>query len=157
MQHAKDDATLRTIKWLSSEGIHGTPQLKESAIASYLQLVLYRGTRPVSRTNPAYERFKEEYKKKLGTDPVVFTQYVYDTVFLIGRTIVAAGKYDGEAIKEWFPKVAERYYGASGWCVLDEGGDRAIQDYAIWTVASTDGGYDYKDIGYYSAGVITWG
>ena len=161
LTHAKDDATLRTITLLTSEGIHGTPQLKEPAIAAYLQLVKYIGTRPTPAANPLadtlLEAFKQRMKTETGRDYTVFSEYIYDAVFLVGRAIVAAGKYDGAAIAQWLPKVGANYFGLTGWCIFDENGDRPSQGYAIWTIAPTDGAYDFKDVGSYVAGTLTWG
>jgi hypothetical protein len=33
---------------------------------------------------------------------------------------------------EVLPDIASRYYGYSGWCQLDEAGDRANANYEIW-------------------------
>jgi branched-chain amino acid transport system substrate-binding protein len=157
LSHAKDDATLQSVQWFSAEGIHGTPQLTDPAIANFIQKVKLYGTRPVFKENPLYSTFKDRLKALTGVDPGVFTEKVYDSVFLAGLSIIQGG-YDGPAIKAALPKVAESYYGPSGWCILDGNGDRLMQDYAIWTVApKVGGGFEYQDVGSYSGGSITWG
>lgn len=157
LSHAKDDATLSSVMWFSSEGVHGTTQLLSPEIATFIKKVNLLGTRPVFKENPVYKDFAARYKKLTGRDPPVFAANVYDSIILVGRSILLAGKYDGEAIRTAMFKVARTYYGASGWCILNDAGDRMYQDYAIWTVSSVNGTYEYKDVGSYSGGTITWG
>jgi branched-chain amino acid transport system substrate-binding protein len=155
--HAKDDSTLSSVKWFSSEGVHGTTQLLSPEIATFIRKVNLLGTRPVFKENPVYKDFAARYKKLTGRDPPVFAANVYDSIILVGKAILLAGKYDGEAIRAAMFKVASNYYGASGWCILNDAGDRMYQDYAIWTVSSVNGTYEYQDVGSYSGGTITWG
>jgi branched-chain amino acid transport system substrate-binding protein len=155
--HAKDDAALSSVKWFSSEGVHGTTQLLSPEIATFIGKVNLLGTRPVFKENPVYKDFAARYKKITGRDPPVFSANVYDSIVLIGKAVLSAGKYDGDAIRAAMFKVASNYYGASGWCILNDAGDRMYQDYAIWTVTKVNGTYEYQDIGSYSGGIITWG
>lgn len=151
--HAKDDSTLSSVKWFSSEGVHGTTRLLSPEIATFIRKVNLLGTRPGCKDKDFIARFR----KLAGKDPPVFAANVYDSVILVGKAILLAGKYDGEAIRAAMFKVASHYYGASGWCILNDAGDRMYQDYAIWTVSSVNGTYEYQDIGSYSGGTITWG
>ncbi len=156
LSHAKDDPVLCSVRWFSSEGIHGTPELTKPEIAEFIDKTGFYGTRPLFRENPLYKQFASKFEERYGVKPVVFTSNLYDAVQLAGWAILKAGKYDGAAIKEALPKVAMKYYGVSGWCVLDEAGDRLMQDYAIWTVKSTPTGYEYVDVASYSGGTISW-
>ncbi len=155
LSHAKDDPVLSNTRWFSSEGIHGASELLQPEMAKFLIKIKFLGTRPVFRENPLYKEFAERFKSETGDYPPVFTDKVYDAVFLAGWSILRAGEYDGEAIKKALPLVAERYYGVSGWCILDENGDRLMQDYAIWGIAQSGTAYEFKDIGSWSAGALT--
>lgn len=155
--HAKDDPILCSVRWFSSEGIHGTPELTKPEIAEFINKTGFYGTRPLFRENPLYKQFESRFEEKYGVKPIVFTANLYDAVQIAGWSILKAGKYDGVAIKAVLPEVTMKYYGVSGWCILDNAGDRLMQDYAIWTVRSTPTGYGYADVGSYSGGTITWG
>jgi len=63
----------------------------------------------------------------------------YDCIWLIGLSILLAGKNDREAIARVFPQVASRYFGASGWTLLDENGDRGAGSYDIFAVVMSGG------------------
>jgi branched-chain amino acid transport system substrate-binding protein len=157
LNHASNDAFLSSLRWFSGEGIHGAKGLTEGAIPLFISKTNLLGTRPVFKENPLYLDFKARYRAKVGSDPPVFSANLYDAVFLAGWSILKAGSYDGQAIKNVLPEVAKKYYGASGLGVFDEAGDKAFQDYSIWTVKLVEGRYEYVDIGAYSGGTITWG
>ncbi len=156
LSHASENPTLSKVKWFSSEGIHGASELLEPGIAEFLIKVGFKGTRPLLAENVLYDEFKEEFKSKTGQEPVVFCENLYDAIHLAGWAILRAGKYDGEAIKNALPQVAKNYFGPSGWAYMDENGDKAFQEYAIWTIKKTaEGKYEYADIGTFQGGTIT--
>ncbi|MEM2342336.1 MAG: ABC transporter substrate-binding protein [Candidatus Bathyarchaeia archaeon] len=157
LRHAKDDPFLSSLRWFSSEGVHGTDELLEESIANFINITKLLGTRPLFRENPLLHEFSARYKARTGSDPPVFSANLYDAIMLAGWAIVRAGRYDGEAIKEALVEVASKYYGPSGLTMFDENGDKLLQDYSIWTVrfSEQEQKYVYVDIGSYSAGVIT--
>ncbi|MEM2094173.1 MAG: ABC transporter substrate-binding protein [Candidatus Bathyarchaeia archaeon] len=156
LDHAEDDPFLSSLRWFSSEGVQGASGLLAENIAKFIEKTGFMGTRPIFRENPLYKDFAARYKAKAGSDPPVFTANLYDAIFLAGWSIVRVGSTSGEAIKSVLPDVAKKYYGASGWCIFDEAGDKMFQDYSIWTVRLEDGKYQYVDIASYSGGAITW-
>lgn len=157
LSHAKDDPFLSSLRWFSSEGVHGTDELLEESIANFIKTTNLLGTRPLFRENPLLHEFSARYKAITGYDPPVFSANLYDAIMLAGWAIVRAGKYDGEAIKEALVEIAKKYYGPSGLAMFDENGDKLLQDYSIWTVkfSEQEQKYVYVDIGSYSAGIIT--
>ncbi|MCX8171723.1 MAG: penicillin-binding protein activator [Candidatus Bathyarchaeota archaeon] len=154
--HASKDPYLATLKWFSSEGIHGAMGLLEDPIASFIQTTNLLGTRPLFKENPLLHEFAARYRAIRGHDPPVFSANLYDAVILAGWAIVRAGTYDGEAISEALVEVANTYYGVSGLTMFDENGDKLFQDYSVWTVRPVGGRYEYADVGSYSGGVITF-
>ena len=157
LSHAKEDPVLSNIRWLSGEGIHGASEILAPEIAEFLTKIKFMGTRPVFIANPLYREFAKRFKEITGSEPPVYVEKVYDAVFLAGWAILRAGEYDGEKIKEALPEVAKHFYGVSGWCILDENGDRLIQDYSIWTIVKVNGEYVFKDIGTYAEGTLSFG
>ncbi|MEM1506795.1 MAG: ABC transporter substrate-binding protein [Candidatus Bathyarchaeia archaeon] len=159
LSHASRDPFLSSLRWFSSEGVHGARGLLEENIASFIKVTNLLGTRPLFRENPLLKEFAARYKARTGHDPPVFSANLYDAVMLAGWAIVRAGKYEGEAIRAALVEVANRYYGPSGLTMFDENGDKLLQDYSIWTVkfSEQERKYVYLDVGSYSAGVITMG
>jgi len=65
----------------------------------------------------------------------------------------------GDDIAKILPSVAWRHYGYSGWCLLNDAGDREASDCDIWGFyRQEDGTAGFKRYGYYhsSTGEITW-
>ncbi|MGQ9691562.1 MAG: ABC transporter substrate-binding protein, partial [Thermoproteota archaeon] len=64
----------------------------------------------------------------------------------------------GEAINKALPVVARGFYGLSGWCDLDEAGDRARGDYGVFMIVKKDGAYDWELVGMWSAAsdTVAW-
>ena len=56
------------------------------------------------------------------------------------------------------PDIASRYYGYTGWCLLNEAGDRYKTDYDIWGYGLIDGMPDFVHYGYYDSetGQVHW-
>jgi branched-chain amino acid transport system substrate-binding protein len=157
LSHASEDPVLSKVRWFASEGIHGASEILQPSVASFLISVKFMGTRPVTPSNILYQEFKERFKQATGEDPPVFSESLYDAIQLAGMAILQAGKYDGEAIKNALPQVAKNYYGPSGWTLFDENGDKAFQNYAIWTIIKTSSGkYEFADIGTYEHGSIVF-
>ncbi|MBS7625133.1 MAG: penicillin-binding protein activator [Candidatus Bathyarchaeia archaeon] len=157
LSHASKDPYLATLKWFSSEGIHGARGLLEDPVASFIQRTNLLGTRPLFKENPLLHDFAARYKAIRGHDPPVFSANLYDAIILAGWAIVRAGTYDGVAISKALVEVARTYYGVSGLTMFDENGDKLFQDYSVWTVKPVDGKYEYADVGSYSGGTITFG
>ena len=156
LSHASQDPVLSKVRWFSSEGIHGASELQDPSLASWLVQVKFLGTRPMQPHNVLYKEFVKEFKAKTGQEPPVFSANLYDAVQLAGWAILRAHQYDGSAIKAVLPLVAKNYFGPSGWTLLDENGDKAVQDYAIWTIKQTSNGkYAFTDVGLYSGGSIS--
>ena len=102
--------------------------------------------------NPVQRIFKEEYKKKYGEDVrYPHELQAYDCVWIAAYAIAAAGEYKGEEIAKWIPKIASNYFGATGYCKLDENGDRMYADQTLLRIVKEDGKYVFKTIGYYNA------
>ncbi len=58
----------------------------------------------------------------------------YDDMWLAALSTLSAGSYDGTKIQAILPTVATNYYGVTGWCGLDQYGDRVASTYQIWKV-----------------------
>jgi len=157
LSHAKDDPFLSSLRWFSSEGVHGAWGLLKEDIANFIKATRLLGTRPLFRENPLLHEFVVRYKARTGHDPPVFSANLYDAIMLAGWAIIRAGRYDGEAIRDSLVEVAKKYYGTSGLTMFDDNGDKLFQDYSIWTVkfSEPEQKYVYVDVGSYSAGVIT--
>jgi len=94
-------------------------------------LAMIMGTAKSSR----FTNFEEKYIQLSGARLAgTYTTHMYDIIWLLCKSILEAGTYDGAIVKEVLPTVAEQYWGACGWTKLNECGDRAESSYELWTV-----------------------
>lgn len=95
-------------------------------------LAMIMGTASSSR----YNDFNAKYLPLSGGRIAgTYTTHMYDIVWLLCKSILESGTYDGAIVQAVLPIVAEQYWGACGWTKLNECGDRAESSYELWTVA----------------------
>jgi len=141
---------LRQVHWFGSESTRRPTFLPPEApeeIAQFLMDTNFMNLFPTVGMNPVREKFYENYVTKYGKEPTPYSYFSYDAAWVACLAVLAAGKYDGDAIKAVLPDVCERYIGASGYKKLDENGDVMATDYGIATVALEEGEYIWKEVG----------
>ncbi|MEM3807002.1 MAG: ABC transporter substrate-binding protein [Nitrososphaerota archaeon] len=108
--------------------------------------------------SPKYIDFSTRYKNKAGYEPYFTAVNIYDCLWIAALSILLAEKYDGEAIYNALPKVADMYFGVGGWTTLNENGDRKYPTYNLYQVVKENGKIDWKIIGFYDGVTdsITW-
>lgn len=140
---ANQDATARSVRWYGSNGVArsdvliGNPQAVEFAIhTGYPNPVfgLDEGARDI------WTEVQKRIRARTGLDPDAFAFAVYDAVWVVARGYVASGAtQDVERLKHAFMSAAATHYGATGWTVLDEAGDRRYGDFDFWAVQVVSG------------------
>ncbi|MEM4970650.1 MAG: ABC transporter substrate-binding protein [Sulfolobales archaeon] len=130
---------LMGITWFGTDVTAGNPKVisEVGVVAARVKLI---STVFAVTSSPVYQALNQRYRAiGGGEDMGTYAATAYDCIWLIGLSILLAGKNDGEAIAKVFPQVASRYFGASGWTLLDENGDRAAGSYDIFAVTISDG------------------
>jgi branched-chain amino acid transport system substrate-binding protein len=75
------------------------------------------------------QQFKDAFKAKFGAEPLVYSDYYYDIVYLLANAINVCDE-DSTCIKGELYKVKD-YKGASGTITLDSNGDLANAEYIV--------------------------
>lgn len=138
---ARLDSTLSGVRWFGSESTRRSAFLNRTArpeIVDFVLSVNLTGFFASPSLNPVSTAFEQAYTAKYPTrDPKKspYSYYSYDSAMLAMMAVLAAGKYDGDAIKAIMPFVAETYLGASGHKAMDANGDAIAADYVAWNVA----------------------
>ena len=60
------------------------------------------------------------------------TAALYDSIWLMVKSILETGSVNGSDIRRVLIPISHKHYGLSGWCSLDENGDRLPQIFNIW-------------------------
>jgi len=161
---ARLDPVLSEVRWFGNDAVKRPtflpPDAKEE-IAEFQLTVKLIGTAPARgpEDNPVVKRFIENYVDRFGEKPSLYSYYSYDAAMVAMLTVLSAGVYSGEVFKQILPSVAMKYFGVTGWKLLDEYGDSASPVYDIWTVVKKpDGTWDFETVGFYdgATGAITF-
>ena len=147
---AREDPVLMGVKWLGTDGTAMSSKIVEQVGDVAVKLGSFLNTLYNPAFSPKQEEFRKRFIEVAGEEPDAYCYNIYDAVWVAALAIIETRSYDGEAIAKVLPDVASRYFGVSGWTLLDEAGDRAGGDYGIWSVVDVDGKYEWKLIGTYS-------
>lgn len=123
-------------RYLSSVPWFGTTETVTNSLISdtdqtILDKVKLFSPTPACMQSIVYDELNERVIQETG-EPLTFSQAcVHDALNIHFVSLLATGIYDAEVMKENIPIVSSIFFGASGWCILDENGDRLITDYSI--------------------------
>jgi branched-chain amino acid transport system substrate-binding protein len=142
-ERAVHDDLLGSVAWYGSNGVVLSDALLASPATTEFSartgfpnpvLGLEAGARDIWL--PLVERIQQ----RTGLEPDAFALAVYDAVWVAARAYVASGApLDLERLKNAFTIAAASHYGATGWTVLDEAGDRRYGDFDFWGIRTDDG------------------
>jgi branched-chain amino acid transport system substrate-binding protein len=153
---ARNRANLPLVRWFASESVKRSifinPASASAAIRDFTSnATQLTGFFPSPANNTAAAEFRNTYIARFGKDPSSspYAFYAYDAAWLAMASVLAAGKYNGEAIAKWLPIVAKEYFGVSGNKELNANGDPLGADYSAWKLVydSTTSSHKFRDIG----------
>jgi branched-chain amino acid transport system substrate-binding protein len=106
-----------------------TDKMKELAGPASEGLVCSQAGIPVQAST---QGFRDAFKAKFGTDPVIYAPFTYDATNLIISAMQAAGSTDPA---KYLPELAKiKFDGASGHIEFDDKGDRKDAEMTIFTM-----------------------
>jgi branched-chain amino acid transport system substrate-binding protein len=79
-----------------------------------------------------WKHLQDEYTAKTAQQAGFYTAANYDVCWTQALSILEAGSTEASDVVEVWPEVPRNFWGASGWCDLDENGDRKPGIFDIW-------------------------
>lgn len=99
-----------------------------------------------------WEPLAARIRARADLDPDGYALAAYDAVWVVARGYVASGAtQDIDRLKRAVTTAAARHYGATGWTVLNEAGDRRHGDYDFWAIRLEDGGPRWRRVAVYES------
>jgi branched-chain amino acid transport system substrate-binding protein len=87
-----------------------------------------------------WEPLTTRVRERANVEPTAYALTAYDAVWAVARGYVASGvTSDLERLKDAIITAASTGFGATGWTVLNEAGDRRHGDYDFWAITMDDG------------------
>jgi len=142
---------LDDIAWLGCDGNYGTGLFSDPSSAAFMERAIIAGTRSIG-SGPKYDQFVSNYHNNFGADPETYCDTTYDAVWAAAKAIVAAGIYEGGAIKN--AMVDLEFEGATGPISFNLSGDRTSGNFELWDVVKDSAavtGYNNSTIK-----IVTW-
>lgn len=149
LQSAANYDALDDVRWFIAETLtKKTDVLDDPITRDFITRpnVGYIGVQVGESDNEKRDMVEEYFIETINDSPTTFVYHAYDAAWLVGLSMLQSGATDAATIKSVFPEVASRYTGAIGNTILDEAGDLASADYAVWSIV--DG--EWTEIGRYS-------
>jgi len=137
---------LSSVRWFGSETVVGRAELAEGGLGEWAEGVGLTAIQTTEDPGRLHGRVQAHISEMFGQAVSAYAYPSYDAAWLAGLSILRAGTIDATEIRSVLGEVAAGYRGAIGDIVLNEAGDLASADYAVWR-ATGDG---WVEIGRYS-------
>jgi branched-chain amino acid transport system substrate-binding protein len=152
---AKDYPTIYNVPWFGSDGTSMTQQFIDDAPTQAAKLRIYStlvAPHASEKYSTLYERYFALTRQPLG----YYSACLYDIAWVIARAVLEAQSTDASKIIPLIPSICYDTWGASGWCRLNDAGDRHSASYDIrgyGGIPATNVNY-----GFYNGvdGKVTW-
>ena len=135
VQGSANYPVLSEVRWFGSESLtKGTPLIEDRISRDFTNTVQFTSMQIAENRGSVYDRVQSHILEEYGRDPTTFVYQAYDAAWLVGLSILKTGETDAATVKSVFHDVAANYDGALGATTLNEAGDLAAADYAVWQI-----------------------
>lgn len=157
IDQVEDYPTLYSLYWFGCDGTAKKPLFIDDAPEESSHLKIFSPS-PAPAESSNYTSFKERYDELVGFPLDFYQTCKYDTAWIIVKAILEAQTTDVDQLLEVIPDIASKTFGASGWCKLNEAGDRETADYEIWGYGYASGRVRNIRYGLYDSvtGQVSW-
>ncbi|MFB3889676.1 MAG: ABC transporter substrate-binding protein [Candidatus Bathyarchaeia archaeon] len=159
MTSATQYPILSQVKWFGCDGQALSAKItSDPVVANFTTTVKFPATYFAPPQNDILTKVSNYVNSQVGHVPDPYAYGSYDSFYVVAKCVAFTQQYTGAAINKIFPTVSYSTYGASGWCALNEYGDRTIGDYEFWQVYQAPSGYTWYKAGLYTAGTdsVQW-
>ena len=150
---AGGNSILSSVRWYGSDGVAlsqpllNDPEAGEFAINAYYPTPLPGlSTQAATVWRPIVNRIQEQ----TGTAPEAFALGIYDAIQIVARTVVLRPHdWTSLFVKQNLRGVASKYFGATGWTVLNNAGDRRFGTFDFLAIRNVRGTRQWVSIASY--------
>lgn len=159
---AQDYPDIYSLEWFGSDGTAMSYILSDEAPEQACHLKIY-STMGAPTYSSKYDEMAQRYYDLVGQEMDFYTACHVDAAWLLAMGVLETQSSNTKQVKatdiiQVLPDVASRYFGYSGWCLLNEAGDRMSMNYDIWGFAEVSGQCVFFKYGFYDTitSQITW-
>lgn len=151
-----DYPNLREVIWFGTETTGRNQRVLDDAGGSQTELRCFSSLMTPAKIDK-WQSFETRFNTLTSRIAGFYDAAQYDAMWLQAITILEVGGPDALTVRDLYPQTANNWWGISGWCSLDENGDRKAQIFDIWGYTDKDpngfqswGQYNGRDI------EVTW-
>jgi len=145
------------LPWFGSEGTAKSSLIIKDSGEHAAHLGIYSPLAAPTYSSKFHD-LSERYKFLIGEGIGFYTAAEMDAAWIIAMSVLETKPSfipkwyrDAPNVIDVLPDVASRYFGYTGWCLLNEAGDRYAVNYEIWGYYEPEQWeYDFKVFGYYN-------
>lgn len=126
--------SLQGIRWYATESVVAQKEKFSEAGMQAASAVDLTGTLALNLDRGAYGDLSVRLEEKMGTTPEIFAFPTYDSVWILGRAMLATQSTAQADLVAAIPYAGLYNHGVTGLGVLDENGDLAGSLYEVWRV-----------------------
>jgi branched-chain amino acid transport system substrate-binding protein len=155
---APDFPNVYGIKWFGCDSTSLVQQMIDDATEPANHLKIF-STNASPGESAKYNDLDARYRSILGQQPGYYVTTTYDISWIIATAVLETQSLDANDVVPVIDDVAYNYWGASGWCRLNENGDRYGSDYLICGYGeNAEGEVDNVCYGVYQSGTgeVIW-
>ena len=135
IQFAAKHDVLSKVKWYGSDSsAQSSVIIKDPISREFTNTVGLTSVTITVSDNTINQMVNEKLTETLGRDPIAYAYGSYDAVWVAGLAILDAKSSEVKDIKPRIIPIAEMHMGALGNIILNNAGDLATSDYAIWAI-----------------------
>jgi ABC-type branched-subunit amino acid transport system substrate-binding protein len=135
-RQAESYSNLFKITWYGADYTANSTQLAEQA-GPQAARVKWISLKPETPKSDSYLSLSSRYLSLTGQQIDIYSAYIYDSAFLLARSVIEAQSADGSKVGTVFQEVCNSTFGVTGWCGLNLNRDRIPPPYEIWSYART--------------------
>ncbi len=136
VMQAESYSNLFKITWYGADFTANSTQLADLA-GPQVARVKWISLKPEVPISESYRSLSTRYKALIGEVMGIYSAYLYDSAFLLARSVIEAQSADGLKVVAVFQDVCNSTFGVTGWCGLNLNRDRIPPQYEIWSYTGT--------------------
>ncbi len=136
VKQAEGYSNLFNVTWYGADFTANNKKLADLA-GSQAAKVKWISTKPEFPKSESYTSLSSRCLALTGKSIDIYSAYLYDSAFLLARSVIEAQSIEGLRIASIFQRVSNSTFGISGWCGLDLNKDRIPPPYEVWSYVKT--------------------
>ncbi len=140
---AGKNTTLSSVRWYGSDGVAlSQALLNDSEAAQFASVANYPNPLPGLPPEAAivWRPIVKKIEQQTGISPEAFALGIYDAVQIAARTVaLRPQEKTSDFVKQNIREVASKYFGATGWTILNKNGDRRFGTFYFMAIRNVKG------------------